>query len=265
MSEPQTPPAVVRAVMPMRCKAVGDRVIETTVSTPIADRMNDTVAQNWQLAEYRRNPVIFFNHHTDGLPIARSTWIAVVDGQLRSRDEFPPVGMHPFADQVHDLAVAGFINAKSAGFKALKWVYNEQDGIDYLENLLLEHSYVGLPANVEATIQGRRADVAAVRKWFGEHTVLRLGPEGFGERGVTGCPAALLCPNDTQAELCPAGAKCPQSGNARTSWRDERTVRIIDDREPVWRVDPAEFAQAWQMAVADVVTATYNRLKGRVD
>ena len=55
------------------------------------------------------------------------------------------------------------------------------------------------------------------------------------------------------------------SGHARSSWRDERTVRIIDDRDPVGRVDATEFSAAWQMAVADAVTETYNRLRGRVD
>ena len=56
---------------------------------------------------------------------------------------------------------------------------------------------------------------------------------------------------------------CP----ARTSWegRDERIVRVIDDRAPVWRVNAAEFAQAWKLATREIVVETYNKLKGRVD
>jgi HK97 family phage prohead protease len=253
----------------LTCRQVGERLIETTPSTATTDRMGDRVFQQWRLDEFRRNPVVFFNHQTEALPIAKSIWIDVVDGALRSRDQFPPRGLHPFADQVYDLVLAGFINAKSVGFRPDRKVWNpERGGWDFLENTLLEHSYVGLPANVEATVAGRAApDVAAVRKWFGERPVLRLVPEGFGVQREQSCPAGALCVNPAQIEMCPAGSRCPATGNARTSWdgRDERIVRVLDDREPVWRVDPAQFAQAWQLAVSDVVTATYNRLKGRVD
>jgi hypothetical protein len=169
-----------RAQLAFTCKQVGPRTIETTLSSSRTDRMKDVIHQNWQLADYRRNPVIFWNHQTHALPIARSIWIGVVDGQLRSRDEFPPIGMYPFADQVHDLVVAGFINAKSVGFLPLKKVYDEQrNGWDFLENSLLEHSYVGLPANVDAVIDGRAVpDEAAVRRWFGGDgaSILRFDP-----------------------------------------------------------------------------------------
>jgi hypothetical protein len=121
-----TPPSVVRATLPATCKSLGDRVIETVVSTPSTDLMDDQITQQWDLTYYRKNPVIFWNHRTQDLPIAKSIWIDVVGGQLRSRDQFPPPGLYPFADTVHDLATAGFISAKSVGFKPMKWVHNEQ-------------------------------------------------------------------------------------------------------------------------------------------
>jgi HK97 family phage prohead protease len=166
-----------RALGPITCKAVGPRTIETTLSSPKPDRMRDTIVQNWRLGDYRRNPVVFWNHQTQELPIARSVWIDVVNGQLKSRDEFPPAGLHPFADRVHDLVVAGFVNAKSVGFMPIRKVYNDaRAGWDFLENELLEHSYVGLPANVDATIDSRATpDSVAVRRWFARSS--RAEPE----------------------------------------------------------------------------------------
>jgi len=279
MSERDTPPAIVRATLAVTCRGVGDRVIETVVSTASTDRMNDEITQNWDLTAYRRNPVIFWNHQTTELPIAKAIQIGVVDGQLRSRDQFPPAGLHPFADQVHDLAIAGFINAKSAGFKPQKWVYNEQrGGIDYLESELLEHSYVGLPANAEALIAGRTANRAAVEKWLGgARPVLRIGPTLFGRRGVTSCPAGKLCANVDQRENCPAGADCPMSGPARTSWRDQRAdepvLTLIEDRPLEYILDPnaltgiteSDVHRIVPLVIDDEIVRTFNKLRGRID
>ena len=124
---------------------------------------------------------------------------------------------------------AGFINAKSVGFRADRKVYNDaRGGWDFLENTLLEHSYVGLPANVEATVAGRAApDAAAVRKWFAEQATTQRG-----RKGPSACPAGADCPNDTNAEHCPAARLCPLSGHARASWRSaEPVIELIDDRD----------------------------------
>jgi hypothetical protein len=211
-------------------------------STDSVDAMNDVIVQ----AGLEITPPIrmLLNHDYLSLPVGLIPDAASVHrGAHRTEVEFDFFEGDVEIARVANLYRQGGFDA-SVGFRIVKASPNEHGGLTITESVLHEVSLTATPAN---------RDCQAVVRGL------------LGARGVTSCPAALLCPNDTQAEFCPAGAKCPQSGNARTSWRDERTVRIIDDREPVWRVDPAQFAQAWQMAVADVMRETYNRLKGRVD
>lgn len=246
------PPSVVRATLAVTCRGVGDREIETTVSTASTDRMNDQITQNWDLTAYRRNPVVFWNHRTQDLPIARSVWIGVVNGHLQSRDQFPPVGMYPFADIVHDMARAGFINAKSVGFKPMKWVHNEQrGGIDYLESELLEHSYVGLPANAEALIAGRTADRAAVEKWLGR------SPQIFDDDGEP----VLHIRDDTRRRIW-------------RSWEPaaEPVLLIEDDTESVLKlvddtvhVDLNDLRAAFTQVVTETIVAEFGRRRGNPD
>lgn len=178
--------------------------------------------------------------------------------------------MHPFADRVHDLVVAGFINAKSVGFYPNKKVFDQdRGGWDYLENTLIEHSYVGLPANVDAVIDGRAApDVAAVRKWFGrsgepaDEIVLDLEDEdedvGLDAHEITAAVRTLI-PSLVAAEV------------ARLRGRlldPEIDLDAIDgdDFDPARNpVDRALLVDAVKVAVPAMVRAQINRLRGRID
>jgi HK97 family phage prohead protease len=258
--------AITKTVTLAASPGPAPRTLRFTISTGDQDRMGDTIdPSGWNFSEWQADGAPVCYAHDHAAVIGRGLDVRVVGDRVVSTMEAPPAGLSPLADEVYGLAKAGFLRSASVGFQPDEWHFRDDGGRHFVKQTLREWSIVAVPALAQAKIEASAQAAGLVAKWLGGPRVLRLVPEGLGERGVTSCPAALLCANDTQAELCPAGAKCPQSGNARTSWRDERTVRIIDDRAPVWRVDPAEFAQAWQMAVTDVVTATYNRLRGRVD
>lgn len=159
--------AVLRKETDARGTAAEDRRIEFTFSTGAVDRMKDTIdPKGWDLRNYRRNNVLLYGHSYTSLPIGRA-FPRVEQGALRGPIEFPPAGTYDFADQVHDLMVAGYLNATSVGFKPLTWRYNEErGGYDFLTQELLEISVVAVPALAEALVAGR-AHTTAVLKWFG--------------------------------------------------------------------------------------------------
>src|SRR5207249_8757433 len=150
---------------------LGDRQVETIVSTGSLDREGDTIdPRGWDLTAYKANPVILWSHDATQPPIAPTLEIAVRrDGALRTVDEFVPRGLHPLADVVHDLVRSGFINAKSVGFRPVQFAPNERGGFDFYKQELLEPSYVGIPANPEAIVVARSKsfDRGAVEQWFG--------------------------------------------------------------------------------------------------
>ena len=159
-----------RKMFSVQTKALGERMVETVISTPSMDREGDRIDVNgWRLENYRRNPVICWSHDVKQPPIARAVEIGVRDGALRSLDEFPPEGLYPLADTVHNLVRAGFINSKSVGFRPIRWERNETGGVDYFEQELLESSYVAVPANSEAIVVARSKsfDRAGLDAWLG--------------------------------------------------------------------------------------------------
>jgi HK97 family phage prohead protease len=138
---------------------VGDRTLRFVISTEAVDRDDDVIkASGWQLENYKRNPVVMFNHLTDGFPIAKCTWIKQVGKELHARVEFAPANIPivgPQAEAVFQLCKSQFMSATSVGFKPLewKWAEGDKDGIVYETSELLEFSIVSVPSNPFALIQ----------------------------------------------------------------------------------------------------------------
>jgi HK97 family phage prohead protease len=262
--------AITKTVTLAASPGPAPRTLRFTISTGDQDRMGDTIdPSGWNFSEWQADGAPVCYAHDHAAVIGRGLDVRVVGDRVVSTMEAPPAGLSPLADEVYGLAKAGFLRSASVGFQPDEWHFRDDGGRHFVKQTLREWSIVAVPALAQAKIEASAQAAGLVAKWLGGPRVLRIVPEGFGDPSwrtrEASCPAGVDCPNLTQAELCPAGKLCPATGNARTSWRDERVVRIIDDREPVWRVDPAQFTQAWQMAVADVMRETYNRLKGRVD
>jgi hypothetical protein len=142
------------------------------ISDGSPDREHDRVnPAGWALANYRRAPVVLWAHD-HGIPaIAKCTSIAVEGtgpaAALMATAEFPPVGIHPLADQVHDLIAAGIIASTSVGFLPERVERNDLGGNDILEQELIEFSIVNVGALPSALLEGRGADALAIRKWLG--------------------------------------------------------------------------------------------------
>ena len=117
------------------------------------DRDGDTLtAAGANLDNYRKNPVVLWAHDHKGLPVAKALSIEAVEGVgLRAQIQFPPRGVDEFADRVHSLWAAGFLNAASVGFIPRAGNPNKSGGGNTFTSWeLLEFSIVPVPANADA-------------------------------------------------------------------------------------------------------------------
>lgn len=134
-----------------------DRTLTIRITTGSKDRDNDTIdPKGWQLANYRRNPVVLFGHDYRSLPIAKDTGIVQDELGLLAKPQFTSKELNPLGDTCYEMLKAGFLNAASVGMNPLKYAFNEENrGLDFMEQELLEYSIVPVPANAEALQQGK--------------------------------------------------------------------------------------------------------------
>jgi Phage head maturation protease len=134
------------------------RRIRVIASTAREDREGDIIeVGGWDLAAFRRNPVVLFNHDPSK-PIGRCVDIGVVSGRLEATVEFPPVGTSPLADEVHSLVRHGAVSALSVGFlpRETKPIPGGR-GLRIMKAELLELSLVSVPANPDCLVVQREA------------------------------------------------------------------------------------------------------------
>jgi HK97 family phage prohead protease len=165
---------VTRAAIGVRKQIIGpaeqlggdQRALRFTISTGSIDREQDRIAlAGWDLANFRRNPVVLWGHDASRLPIGRAFDLRIEDAALKASVEFIPADTPEggqFAESVYRLARGGFIAATSVGFRPTKWDYTRDasrgaddwfPGIDFEEQELVELSIVTVPANPEALIE----------------------------------------------------------------------------------------------------------------
>lgn len=142
------------------------RSLRFTISTACVDREQDIISVGgWDLANYQRNPVVLWGHDATRLPIGRASSIGIEGDALKATVDFIPPDIPEggqFADAVYRLALAGYINATSVGFRPIKWAFTDDPargaedwfpGIDFESQELVEFSLVTVPANPEALIE----------------------------------------------------------------------------------------------------------------
>ena len=185
---PSLPLRIVGAAM----SDLGDGIDFTaTLSTAGVDRADDTIAvSGWKLDEFRKNPIIFYNHLNSELPIGRSPSVWISNDKLKASIKLAPVAANPMADQVRQLIEGGFLSGVSVGFIPRKWEFAKDSsrpyGINFLEQTLLEFSICGIPANPAATIDamlvptnaGKASQREAVLRRQRELAALKRGGHG---------------------------------------------------------------------------------------
>jgi HK97 family phage prohead protease len=105
----------------------------------------------FDLANYKRNPVVLFAHDYRSLPVGKAVSISQVGDSLISTVEFVPADISPVAEQCYQLAAQGFMRGASIGFKPIGAPKsNELGGYDFPKVELLEWSLVPVPAHPDA-------------------------------------------------------------------------------------------------------------------
>lgn len=154
----------VRKVFTAEVKAaasgVTDYDITATVSTSTVDRQGDVIVPTGiDLANYKRNPVILWAHNYFALPVGKCIGISVNDDKVSMRIKW---AAHEFAQTVKTMYADGFLSAFSVGFmprEVTEMTGNGRAGYDYEACELLEVSGVPVPANPEALVEGRAAEL----------------------------------------------------------------------------------------------------------
>jgi HK97 family phage prohead protease len=151
------------------------RTVPFLISTASRDRYGDVIdASGWKLESYLQNPVVLWAHDYSSAPIARAIEVTADRKALRAVDKFATRDQYEFADTVFKLIVGGYIRATSVGFLPLKWEIEDEGEEDnffapvhFLEQELLEHSVVPVPANPEALIEAKAEgiDLLPVLEW----------------------------------------------------------------------------------------------------
>lgn len=149
-----------------------ERTVTATINTDALDRYMTVVdPAGAMLDNYRKNPVVLFNHGDGDTPIGKNLWIKASKKKLIAKTRFLPAGMDETADKVFELYAAGFLNAWSVSFNPTEAGPPSPDEIRKRPELaqcrmmyrkwdLLEYSCVTVPGNPEATRQARKMGLA---------------------------------------------------------------------------------------------------------
>ncbi|MBI2034266.1 MAG: HK97 family phage prohead protease [Candidatus Levybacteria bacterium] len=144
--------AVIRKTYQAETKAASeDRTLVVKITTSNPDRSSDVVLpQGAILDNYQKNPVVALNHKYDGLAIAKTEQLEVIDDGILAKVKFPELGVYELADTVYELYKGGFMNAWSIGFIPVEMEDRDGGGREFKKWELLEYSAVLVPDNPEA-------------------------------------------------------------------------------------------------------------------
>ena len=145
----------------------GSRIVPWVLSDGSVDRMTDTINPNgWDVAAYKQNPVVLFAHDANSPPIGRMRNIYSDGQRLIGEIEFAGASVYPFAEQIFQLVLHGFLKAGSVGFRPLEYSWSEDPdrpfGIDFIRQELLEFSICAVPALPSALlIDGKSGNLSS--------------------------------------------------------------------------------------------------------
>ncbi len=123
-----------------------ENVFHAIFSTSTMDRHGEIVYQNWNLKNFKKNPVYLDSHNYNSIEhiIGKVIKIKQTESDLTGDIEFALA--NPKGAMASEMAKDGFLNASSVGFIPLE--FDEKGNITKSE--LLEISAVSVPANPEA-------------------------------------------------------------------------------------------------------------------
>jgi HK97 family phage prohead protease len=129
------------------------RTFSGWATTPATDRMGDNIDP---LGATFKNPLVLLHQHKHDKPIGRVTFKKPTKAGIEFDAEIPEVaeegGLKDRVDTAWGEIKYGIVRAVSIGFRAIKYAYKEDGGIDFQEIEVYELSTVSVPALPEAII-----------------------------------------------------------------------------------------------------------------
>lgn len=167
-------------------KALQGGNFQVVASTGDVDRMGDTInPEGWFLTNFRKNPVMLWGHDSSIPAVARAEKVWVEDKKLMVNGVFAPT---QFAQELRMLVENGFLSTVSVGFLPLKLnekgnidiegkmysrmtedeikksVYDNEYGMKFDKQELLEVSWVNVPALPQALVTARKEGLTLMTK-----------------------------------------------------------------------------------------------------
>lgn len=159
-----------------------ERVIEGIASTPSVDRVGDIVEPAGAVFKL---PLPLMLDHDHRLVVGKVEWAEVTKAGIRFRARIAKIVDPGAAKDLVDMAWA-FVKASlrdcvSIGFRPIEHARIEGGGVRFISWEWYELSLVGVPANAEALITGRKSALGARQQLAragstGQPRVVRLGP-----------------------------------------------------------------------------------------
>jgi len=132
-------------------------VLDFIASDETVDRYNEVIELGgWQLANYRKNPVVVDSHDYSSIAriLGNSTDVRIKSGRLINRVKFATD--NPLGAMAYKMARGGFIKSESVGFIPVEWERGNSGAGEpsrtYKKQELIEISLVAVPANPSATV-----------------------------------------------------------------------------------------------------------------
>jgi len=166
---------MLRTLVSVVVKEIGDRTLEFAGSTEDVDRMGDIIkSSGWKLGPFKKNPVFMWVHDYSQPPIGRAlkVWVDKETKRLMFNVQFAGPDIYQFADTIYKLYLGGFLHATSVGFIPLNWEgkdgendFPAWEGNVFTSQELLELSSVPVPANANALMSARDSGLITVKEF----------------------------------------------------------------------------------------------------
>jgi len=197
---------IEKALLSCVIKKNNDNTYTFIGSDETIDRDGEVIkVDGWQLANYKKNPVIMYAHDHWSPPVGKSLRTYKEDGKLKFKVQFASEGVYPLADTVRGLVDDGILKGVSVGYRAIAREYpsDEENGKTKKEKPrvvttkaeLYELSIVNVGANPAAlreAMQSKGYDEKAIK------LATELPKEG---EPIPGPDGSFLVPEKYQDEL----------------------------------------------------------------
>ncbi len=210
--------------------ASGRRTFSGWATTPELDRVNDVIDP---MGAKFTNPLTLLRNHDSDCPIGKATFKPPTPKGIEFEAELPVIAEEGALKERLDMAWGeiknGLIRAVSIGFRAMKYAFKEDGGIEFQEIEIYELSTVAVPANAGAMIMSVKSIDKRLRQAAGvpepELPTNPKDPKPPAASGQKQFAVVRLTPPGVSGTKQPNTT--PQEGNMKIS---EKIKRFEDKR-----------------------------------